>query len=273
MATYAIGDVHGCYESLQKLLKVIEFDRKNDKLWFVGDLVGKGPESAKVLKFLYRIRKVVTVVLGNHDLCMLSVYHEVAPKQFTGNFKDILILNNSYLVVQWLLEQPLAHYDAHLGYLMVHAGCPPMWSLADMLGYSAEISNILRSKNSVVLLKHMFGNYPDIWDADAHGFLRWRVIVNYFTRMRFCKPDGTLNLVANGVVPPGEEYKPWFNHKNIACESVKVIFGHWAALHGKTRQPHIFAMDTGCVYGNKLKAMRLEDQQIFMVDKVECSEK
>lgn len=263
MATYAIGDVQGCYSELQELLAAIKFDPQADRLWFAGDLVNRGPNSLEVLRFVKNLGNAV-VVLGNHDLHLLSLANGHPYKDHT--MYDVLAAPDCQELIDWLRQQPLLHYDAKLGYLMTHAGLPPQWSLAQAQNYAEEVETQLNDDRYAEFLDHIYGNQPDTWREDLTGWDRLRYIVNALTRLRFCTPSGKLDLVSVGKAgsqPPG--FLPWFQVQNRACRDVNIVFGHWAALEGVTHTPQVFALDTGCAWGGSLTALRLEDRQLFEV--------
>ena len=267
MSTYAVGDIQGCLTPLQTLLNHIDFDPGKDSLWVVGDLVNRGTESLQTLRFLYHLRHSLKIVLGNHDLHLLAVAAGYKKPGRADTLDSILSAPDRDLLLEWLRQQNLLYHDADLNYTMVHAGIPPQWSLKKALKYAKEIEDILQSQKINTLLASMYGNQPDIWDKNLKGRQRWRLITNYFTRMRFCTPSGRLELNTKAGVntaPPG--YRPWFAHKNRKTKNERIIFGHWAALEGNTNHKNVFALDTGCVWGGKLTMMRLEDQTLFSAE-------
>lgn len=267
MATYAIGDIQGCFSALTRLLKTVDFNSDKDRLWIAGDLINRGPESLQTLQFLYKIRENLDIVLGNHDLHLLAVAAGFKKPTPSDTLDDILKAPIRDKLLNWLKQQPLIHHDSALNYTMVHAGIPPQWSISESLTYAKEVENILSSEDINAFLSVMYGNEPNHWDESLTGMDRLRLITNYFTRMRFCTPTGDLELKTKSHVndaPTG--YYPWFDITHRKTKNDNIIFGHWAALEGKTRQNNIFALDTGCVWGGKLTAMRLEDRTIFSVD-------
>lgn len=263
MATYAIGDVQGCFEELQNLLQFINFNPAKDKLWFAGDLVNRGPKSLEVLRFVKSLKNPV-VVLGNHDLHLLAIANG---HPFKDHFlHDVLTAPDRDQLINWLRRQPLVHYDARKGYAMVHAGLPPQWTLKQAKRYATEVEQALRGEKYVNFLEHLYGNKPLQWNRNLRGWSRLRFITNALTRIRFCNEEGMLDLSSRGEIgsqPKG--YLPWYQIPERASANVKIIFGHWAALQGKTNSPHVYALDTGCVWGNALTAMRLEDEELFSV--------
>lgn len=262
MSTYAVGDIQGCLEPLQALLIKINFSPAKDSLWVAGDLINRGPESLQTLRLLYHLRDSSKIVLGNHDLHLLASAAGYRSPTPSDTINEIITAPDRDVLLEWLRQQPLVHHDKSLGYTMVHAGIPPQWSIKDALTYSAEIEAVLRSNKIVSFFKHMYGNNPDRWDEKLKGHERWRLITNYFTRMRFCDKNGRLELNAKTVTAP-KGFSPWFTHSSRKTVNDNILFGHWAALKGITHTPKVFALDTGCVWGGELTMMRLEDQKRF----------
>lgn len=260
MATYAVGDLQGCLEALQCLLKKVAYDPTKDRLWLVGDLVNRGPQSLETLRFLYSIRESLVCVLGNHDLHLLAAGKNIERLKKSDTLRDIIEAPDGAELLDWLRQQKLMHYDEQRNVALVHAGIPPQWSLRKALKCAAEVEAALQDDNMLPLyLDGMYGNDPAKWDSDLKGVTRLRVITNYFTRMRFCTAEGKLDLKSKEGVdsaPPG--YKPWFQHKERKTKDVKIIFGHWAALEGKVLEPGISALDTGCVWGGALTLMDVD---------------
>ncbi|SEI74660.1 bis(5'-nucleosyl)-tetraphosphatase (symmetrical) [Allopseudospirillum japonicum] len=266
MATYAIGDLQGCYDELCHLLEACRFDTTQDQLWVAGDLVNRGPKSLLTLELLYSMREQVRPVLGNHDLHLLAVASGVRKPKRGDTLDAVLESPNSAALLEWLRQQPLMHYDAELNYAMVHAGVSPHWSLKQAQRLAAEVETVLRGPKMTAFLERMYGNENQCWDEWLEDWQRWRVIVNYFTRMRFCQPDGTLEFHSKEGLesaPPG--FYPWFQYPCLISESTRLIFGHWAALGGVTHSEKILALDTGCVWGNRLTALRLDDGMLMSV--------
>ncbi|HRD50764.1 MAG: symmetrical bis(5'-nucleosyl)-tetraphosphatase [Candidatus Competibacter sp.] len=262
MAVYAIGDIQGCYDPLRRLLDLLRFDPAADSLWLVGDLVNRGPHSVEVLRLLRGLDERVVAVLGNHDLTLLAVVAgQVKPKR-KDTFHSILDAPDRDELLNWLRWRPLLHHDPALGFTMVHAGLPPQWDLALAQRCAAEVEAVLRGPKVQDFLARMFGSEPHRWKSDLSGYDRLRFIVNALTRMRFCTVDGTLSLAEKG--PPGSQNKglwPWFAAPERRSASLNIVFGHWASL-GFYRAPGIYALDSGCVWGNRLTAIRLDDPSI-----------
>lgn len=267
MATYAIGDIQSCLEPLQNLLKKIQFDPRNDRLWLAGDLINRGPDTLATLRFLYAMRDSITIILGNHDLHFIAVYYGVRKKGKNDTLDELLNAPDCADFVYWLRQQKLVHHDALLNFTMVHAGIPPQWDLNEALMYSHEVESALKNDAIENYLAGMYGNEPSRWDINLSGVERLRLITNYFTRMRFCNAEGELELETkeNADAAP-EGFAPWFSFAQRKTAAQKIIFGHWAALEGKTGVKNIYALDTGCVWGGSLTALRLEDERLFSCD-------
>lgn len=267
MATYAIGDIQGCYDELQQLLAKIHFS-DSDTLWVAGDLVNRGPKSLETLRFLKSLGNQAVCVLGNHDLHLLAVHYDAVKLKRNDTLRAILEAPDRQELMDWLRAQKLMASDNGTGYVMVHAGIPPCWTIRKAKKRAKEVERVLRSTLAREYFKHMYGNQPALWDAQLEGWDRLRTITNYLTRMRFCDPQGKLDFSAKGTLdtqPSG--YQPWFKlpRKDTEEQHIKILFGHWAALEGEASAEHVYALDTGCVWGNKLTAMRLEDNAIFSV--------
>jgi bis(5'-nucleosyl)-tetraphosphatase (symmetrical) len=264
MSTYAIGDVQGCFQALTQLLAKINFNAQKDELWFVGDLVNRGPESLTTLRFIKNLGTRARVVLGNHDLHLLAVYFNLRPMYTDDTLQEILDAPDADILLAWLRQQPLAYYDSKLKYLMVHAGVAPMWDLNTTLNLAQEVQDTLSGPEGIEFLKHMYGNEPDIWSNTLTGWERLRVITNYLTRLRYCDVQGHLDLKTKDLHPAPNFY-PWFAIPGRKTAQDDIIFGHWASLAGKAENPHVFALDTGAVWGGKLTALCLENRIKFSV--------
>ena len=259
MSTYAIGDVQGCYDELEKLLGVLNFDKKSDRLWFVGDLVNRGPKSLQVLRFAKGLAERAVVVLGNHDLHLVSEHEGFDTARKGDTFDDVLGAPDRKELVDWLRTRPMMHVEG--GWAMVHAGLLPQWSIQKALLLGKEVERALRGAGHREFLKHMYGAKPDQWSEALAGWDRLRLIVNAMTRMRFCTLEGKMDLNAKGARAP-EGYRPWFTFRKPDKEAL--VFGHWSAL-GVKLTPKLAALDSGCVWGGKLTALRLEDRALFEV--------
>jgi len=263
MATFAIGDVQGCFEELDSLLGEIGFSRSRDRLWFVGDLVNRGPRSLEVLRLVKGLDDRAVVVHGNHDLHLLTLAAGHTKRRDDDTFDDVLAAPDRDELLDWLRFRPMLH--AEDDYVMVHAGLLPSWSVTQAQDLAAEVEAELRSRRYRLFLAELYGSRPDAWDEDLRGMDRLRVIVNAMTRMRFCSADGVMELRAKGEVeqaPPG--FMPWFEVPGRKTRGVAVICGHWSALGLKLKRD-LLALDTACVWGGALTAVRLEDRRLFQV--------
>jgi len=266
MSTYAIGDIQGCYDELQRLLTEIQFNPAQDCLWLTGDLINRGHQSLEVLRFVKNLGKSAITVLGNHDLHFLAVACSAELPTKKDTFHDVLAAPDIDELSTWLKQQPLFYYDKNLAFSLVHAGLAPQWDLEKAQACADEVHHVLTGVDYRQFFKHMMGDTPNCWDDALQGWGRLRLITNYFTRMRYVDAKGHLDLNYKGSIggqPSG--YYPWFALPNRMTQSERVIFGHWASLKGVAEGKNIFALDTGCCWGNCLTAMRLEDQQKFQV--------
>lgn len=256
--TFVVGDLQGCLDPLLDLLDQVKFNPKQDELWCVGDLVNRGPDSLGTLQFLYKIRKSIKVVLGNHDLHFLAVaYGEKSVKKGSDLLK-IHDAKNGKKILKWLRKQPLMHWDKERKLAMCHAGIPPMWSLKKAKELSKEVESVLKSKKHKKMYAKMYGNTPELWDDELTGFSRLRVIINYFTRMRFLGPNGELELEnKQGADESADDLTPWFEFENKLKKN-QVFFGHWAALEGLFDHPQVVGLDTGCVWGGPMTLLEIE---------------
>jgi len=263
MATYAIGDVQGCYDPLQALLATFKYDPKHDQLWFTGDLVNRGPQSLKVLAFVRDCGESAVTVLGNHDLhcCAVACGARAVSKRDT--FQDVLASSACDELMGWLRERPLFYRSEAHHAVISHAGIFPGWGVAEACRYALEIQGVLRSSDYKDFLIHMYGNMPNLWSQDLEGWDRYRFISNAFTRMRHIDGGGGLILEE---ADDGSLRYPWFRAPGRKAVDERVLFGHWAALGGKTEMANVYALDTGCCWGHSLTALRLDDGQIFRVN-------
>lgn len=258
MATYAIGDLQGCYDSLLGLLDKLNFDETKDTLWFAGDLVNRGSDSLATLRFVKNLGDSAITVLGNHDLHLLAIAHGVKTTR-SPDLQRILDAEDRNELLHWLSSRSLLHYDQNLNYTITHAGIYPAWSLDQAKTYATELENELKN-NLNEFLNNMYGNKPDRWDDSLTGFNRLRFICNCFTRMRFCHEDGTLDFSSNGApgtIPQGA--LPWFDITERKSKNDNILFGHWSTL-GNINKKNVFALDTGCVWGGKLTALRIDTE-------------
>ena len=257
MATYAIGDVQGCYDELQALLGRIGFDRGRDRLWFVGDLVNRGPKSLEVLRLVRRLDAIV--VLGNHDLHLVTQYEGFERKRKDDTFTDVLGAPDARELVDWLRTRPLMHVEG--GWAMVHAGLLPQWTLDFAVSLAIEVQDALAAPTYRDFLANMYGSKPARWEDSLQGPDRLRVIVNAMTRMRFCTPEGVMEFHETGKkAPPG--FVPWYEARK--SREPQIVFGHWSSA-GLQLSERYAGLDTGCVWGGPLTALRLEDRWLVQV--------
>ena len=257
MAVYAIGDLQGCFEELQRLLDRLRFDPAADRLWFAGDLVNRGPDSLATLRFVRGLGEGARVVLGNHDLHLLTLYAQGRGADANSTLRPIFAAEDATVLLEWLRHQPLLHHDAALGFTMTHAGLPPPWDLAQAQVCAREVEQALQGEGFAELSRRLYGNEPDRWSPALTGLARQRYTINALTRMRFCTADGRLDFAAKGA--PGSqppELMPWFEVPRRA-HTGRLLFGHWSAL-GPVTVPAIYPLDTGCLWGGALSALRLD---------------
>ena len=270
MSTYVIGDIQGCCRELIDLLEEINFDSGQDQLWFTGDLVNRGPESLETLRFVKQLDKNTVITLGNHDLHLIAVAKKRRKKRSKDTLDEILTAPDREELLDWLRKLPLIHADPDTGFTMVHAGMVPQWDLQQTIELAGEAESVLRSDHFNEFLDVMYGNQPDQWSDDLAGHDRIRFIINCLTRLRYCSKSGRMDFDFKG--PPGsepEDIQPWFTIKSRKTNRDKIIFGHWStAILGNIkdfRKYNIYPLDTGCVWGGPLTAIRLEDEHLFSV--------
>jgi len=263
MTVYAVGDLQGCLDPLKRLLDTVAFNPQADKLWLVGDLVNRGPQSLETLRYLYLLRDSLVCVLGNHDLHLLAASTNTERLKKGDTLREILDAPDAAQLLDWVRQQKLLHYDELRNTALVHAGIAPQWTIRKALRLAAEVENALRDDSRLQsFLDGMYGNEPGKWDKELTGVTRLRTITNYLTRMRFCTRDGKLDLKGKeGVESALPGYAPWFSHKERKTRDVKIIFGHWAALEGRCNEPGVFALDTGCVWGGSMTLMNIDTGQ------------
>jgi bis(5'-nucleosyl)-tetraphosphatase (symmetrical) len=252
---YAIGDVQGCDRELRELLKALGFSADRDRLWFVGDLVNRGPGSLATLRLVRSLGDNAVVVLGNHDLHLLAVAHGAQRRRRSDTLDELLGASDRDVLLEWLISRPLAHAEGTD--LMVHAGVVPQWSVAMAVALAGEVSRAL-THDPRALFDAMYGNEPDRWRDSLTGMERLRFTINVLTRLRVCSADGRIDLTVKGPPPPASSgLRPWFEHAKRRTRDARVIFGHWSAL-GLVRAPKVVGLDTGCVWGGELTALDLD---------------
>ncbi|NNH77765.1 symmetrical bis(5'-nucleosyl)-tetraphosphatase [Acinetobacter sp. ANC 5380] len=269
---YVIGDVQGCFEALKALLKEIKFDPDQDFIWFAGDLVARGENSIGTLRFVKKLvdRDVAATVLGNHDLTLLACARGLKALQDKDNTRDVIDAIDSDDLIDWLRKQPLCLFPNDQT-ILTHAGIPCIWSAEQTFALAKEVEAIISHEDFAVVdafLAEMYGKEPDLWVDNLEGSARLRCITNYLTRMRLTNSEGRLEFSFKDSLddPMPQGFKPWFEFESEAAKTHQLIFGHWAALQGKTINPQIQNVDGGCVWGKQLIAYRLEDKEIFKVD-------
>ena len=263
MATYAIGDVQGCFDELQALLGALEFDRANDRLWFVGDLVNRGPASLATVRFVRDLGDRAVVVLGNHDLHLLALAQGHARSRKDDTLEEVLAAPDRSELLDWLRWRPLLHLAGNTA--LVHAGLLPQWDIAAARSLALEVEAELRGPRHSKFLETLYGSRPDRWTDDLSGADRLRVIVNAMTRLRFCTPEGVMEFETKGETARAPEgFLPWFDVPNRKSAGSTIICGHWSAL-GLRLAPNLLALDSGCVWGGRLSAIRLEDRRLYQV--------
>lgn len=260
MAVYAIGDVQGCYDELQRLLERIDFDAGRDRLLFCGDLVNRGPLSLQVLRFVRSLGDRALTVLGNHDLHLLALANGAKARKGDDETLDaVLKASDRDELLDWLACCPLMHEEASLGYCVLHAGLPPQWDKAQALACAREVEQVLADPSARKrFLARMYGNKPDLWSDKLGGVDRLRFIVNCFTRLRYCDLAGKLGLREKG--PPGSQsvgYLPWFKIPGRRSADIRILFGHWSTL-GYLATDNVWALDSGCLWGGSLTAVRID---------------
>ena len=261
MAIYAIGDIQGCFDELRALLEKIQFDPISDQLWFVGDLVNRGPKSLQTLRYISSLGSSAISVLGNHDLHLLALAS--GNKRFKDNSDDlnqVLKAPDRDELIYWLRHRPLMHRDMQLGFTMIHAGLPPQWDLDTAHACAEEVEAVLRGEDYLSFFDQMYGNKPNRWDPALEGMDRLRFITNCFTRLRFVTRKGKLKLKLKGS-PLGQKkkYIPWFSHPLRKTRNERILFGHWSTLGYQVTQ-NTWALDTGCLWGGELTALRIDQE-------------
>jgi bis(5'-nucleosyl)-tetraphosphatase (symmetrical) len=256
MATYAIGDVQGCHDELLVLLDRIRFDQAADQLWFVGDLVNRGPRSLETLRTIRDLGNSAISVLGNHDLHLLAVAEGISRTKHRDTFGDILAAPDRDELLHWLRQRPLLHHGGE--FYLIHAGLPPQWDMDEAARLAQEAETALRSRNYREMLWHMYGNEPNRWDDHLGDWERLRFITNSFTRLRYCTADGRMEFKQKGR--PGTQpagLMPWFEVPGRRSAGARILFGHWSTLGFHVSQD-AYCLDSGCLWGGELTALRID---------------
>ena len=255
MSRHAIGDIQGCCDELRALLELLGFSADRDRLWLVGDLVNRGPQSLEVLRFVRALGDNVIVVLGNHDLHLLAVACGARAARRSDTLDEILRAPDRDALLEWLATRPLAHFEA--GDLLVHAGVVPQWTVETTLALAREVEFALRHAPRN-LFDHMYGDQPDHWSEGLTGTDRLRFAINVLTRVRVCTNDGRINLRMKGKPPPADSpWRPWFDIQSRRTRDSRVVFGHWSAL-GLILRDDLIGLDSGCVWGGALTSVDLD---------------
>ncbi|WP_457419827.1 symmetrical bis(5'-nucleosyl)-tetraphosphatase [Roseateles sp. P5_E7] len=263
---YLIGDLQGCCDAFERLMARIDFSPSRDRLWLLGDLVNRGPQSLATLRRLQGLGSAATCLLGNHDLHLLAVAHGVRPQHRSDTLAPILQADDREALLHWLRHQRLAVFEA--GWLMVHAGVVPQWSRDDTLALAGEVEAVLRGPALPDFLHAMYGNEPSRWRPDLAGSDRLRFTVNALTRLRFCTVDGEIDFkTKDGAGAAPEGYLPWFDVPGRRTADTPMAFGHWSTL-GLLDRPALLGLDTGCIWGGQLTAARVDGaaREIIQVD-------
>ena len=267
---YLIGDLQGCCDAFERLLQTLAFSPSRDRLYLLGDLVNRGPASLATLRRLHGLGDAATCLLGNHDLHLLAAAHGTQRTQRGDTLDDILAAPDREPLLHWLRHQRMACHEQ--GWLMVHAGVAPQWTLAQTLALAAEVESVLRGPALAEFLPKMYGNEPDVWDEQLQGAARLRFIVNALTRLRFCDTHGRIDFKTKdgaGSAPAG--FMPWFDVPGRRTADIPMAFGHWSTL-GLVHRPTLLALDTGCVWGGRLSAARVADGRAESIIQVECEQ-
>jgi len=268
MTTYVVGDLHGCLDALKRLLDNLKFDSNKDRLWFVGDLINRGPQSLQTLRFVRDLGTQAISVLGNHDLHLLAVKAGIRKTSPRDTLHEILTAHDAESLCDWLRKQPLLFHDSSSGCTLVHAGLHPAWDLATARSLATELELQLAAPDYQDFLRQVYRDSPVCWDPAMRGAERWCFALNCFTRMRYLRQSGELDFSCNG--PPNSapsDLVPWFNMPDRQHDSLKILFGHWASL-GALKREGLYALDKGCVWGGSLAALSLDT---YALHQVPCS--
>ena len=271
MATYAVGDIQGCFTELEHLLQIIEFDQHIDQLWLVGDLVNRGPQSLETIQFVKSLGDSAQCVLGNHDIHLIASYVGVQPRKPKCSLRPILDSPDVVEIIDWLRTRPLLHHDKDLNWTMVHAGLLPQWDLEQAVSCAREVEEQLQSANYAEFLAHAYGSTPNQWQADLNQQDRWRIILNAFTRLRLCSWEGAMDFDYKGPLgSQSPDLHAWFDVPRKS-NYLRILFGHWSAL-GFMQTDTLLALDTGCLWGNQLTAARIDIDPV-QIHSIDCTAK
>jgi bis(5'-nucleosyl)-tetraphosphatase (symmetrical) len=271
MAIYAIGDLQGCYDELQRLLEIVHFDPAKDILWFAGDLVNRGPKSLQVLRFVKSLGSHAVSVLGNHDLHLLAISQGNFSHAKYDHLSEILEAPDRQELTEWLRHQPVMYHHTQQGYSLIHAGLPPQWDHVTAQSCARELEAVLRGPGFSDFCQVMYGDLPNQWNHNLNGMARLRFITNCFTRLRYCSTDGQLYLSEKG--PPETHQKgalPWYNVPNRRTKKHRILFGHWSTL-GYRAMDNVWSLDSGCCWGGQLTALQIIQDQPPKAIQLDCS--
>lgn len=279
MSIYIIGDIHGHLTELEQLLLKINFCSQ-DKLWFTGDLINGGPQSLETIKFVKSLEKQVVCVLGNHEIILMAaaynhrLLNKITDQSNKSNksingILEVLNDKNSVELINWLEQNPLAYFEQNINLLLVHAGVHPDWTLTKTLDLAQEVSLMLQGSDKFELYNNIYGDHPNNWNDHLVSWDRIRCIINYFTRMRFCTLNGQLDFQSKGEAHnPPKGYMPWYKIEHRKTKDTTIVFGHWSALLGKTYHSNVISVDTGCRWGGKLTAYKVDTKEFFDVPSI-----
>lgn len=271
MATYAIGDIQGCFEAFQALLKKLAFNPAKDQLWLTGDIINRGPQSLETLRYVISLGDAAKVILGNHECHALAVYNGHKRAHKTDTYQTIIDAPDAAELFDWIRTRPFFYEDAELGFSMLHAGVPPQWTLDETRQHARELEAVLQGDDYNQFLATMYGNEPVLWDNTLYGNDRSRFIINSFTRTRYCDQYGNMDF--SEKLAPGSQpshLMPWFEVPNRKTADTKILFGHWSTL-GIHQKNNAYCLDSGCLWGGQLTAMRLESPQQIISYECECA--
>jgi bis(5'-nucleosyl)-tetraphosphatase (symmetrical) len=264
MSTYLIGDVHGCFDELQALLAQVSFNPQHDQLWLTGDLVARGPASLDVLRYIRSLGSAVRMVLGNHDLHLLAIYAGISRNKPKDHLNKLLSAPDADELINWLRRQPILQVDDEHQLIMAHAGISPQWDIDTVQKCAREVEAVLSSDSYPLFLDAMYGDMPNNWSSELSGLARLRFTTNALTRMRYCFPNGQLDMICKDA--PGSApapLKPWFELPRLVDPNYTIMFGHWASLEGKGIPTGFIGLDTGCCWGGVLTLLHWEEQRYF----------
>jgi len=271
MTVYALGDIQGCYDPFRRLLDKINFEPSSDLLWLTGDIVNRGPKSLQTLRFVKSLGNSVKMVLGNHECHLIATARGHKKSHKRDTLSDIIEAHDASELLDWLRAKPFFYEDKKLGYCMLHAGLPPQWTLKEAKQYARELETVIQGPHIDDFLSTMYGNQPKIWDKQLSGNDRLRFIINCFTRLRYCDKNGKLNLKEKGK--PGTQaagLMPWFDVPGRKTIDQQILFGHWSTL-GLHYKKNTYCLDTGCLWGGELSALKLDGSNQVITQPCECS--